>query len=52
MRVYSRTIPYTKPGETFTLVPISDVHYGAAACEKNRFISTLRKHGKDRKSVV
>ena len=46
MRVYSRTVPYTKPGEKFTLVPVSDIHYGAAACEKTRFISTLKRYGK------
>ena len=45
MRVHSRTIPYKKPGEKFTLVPFSDLHYGSAACEKNRFVSMLKRYG-------
>ena len=46
MRVYSRTIPYSKPGEKFWLVPFGCVHYGAAACEKTRFTQTLRHYGR------
>ena len=52
MRVHSRTIPYQKPGEKFTLVPISDVHYGAAACEKGRFVSTLKRHGRAKNTLL
>ena len=46
MKVYSRTIPYQKPGEKFLLVPMSCIHYGAAACEKNRFAQLLRRYGR------
>ena len=52
MKVYSRTIPYKKPGETWTLVPVSDIHYGAAACEKGRFISTMKKYGRAKNTLL
>lgn len=52
MRVFSRTIPYTKPGEEFTLIPIGDVHTGAAACEKSRFVSLLKKHGRAKNTYL
>ena len=52
MRVYSRTIFHSKPGEKFTLVPISDIHYGAAACEKTRLISTLKRYGRKANTLL
>ena len=52
MRVYSRTIPYRKPGEKFWLVPFSDLHYGSSACEKHRFIDMLKRHGKAKNTLL
>ena len=52
MKVYSRTIPYKKPGEKFTLIPFSDLHYGAAACEKHRFIDMLKQYGRAKNTLM
>jgi len=52
MKVYSKTIPYEKDGEKFTLIGFGDVHYGSANCDKSLFIHTLRRHGKARNTYL
>jgi len=52
MRVHSRSIPYKKPGEKFTLVPFSDLHYGTTLCEKGRFIEMLKEYGRAKNTLL
>lgn len=52
MKVYSRTVPYERDGETFYVIPFSDLHYGAAACEKNRFINMLKQWGRNKNALL
>ena len=46
MKVYQRTINYTKDGEKFRLIPYGDVHMGAENCDMEGYADMLKRHGK------